>query len=728
MPTHHPNAVPSEVLDAVDAADAEARGTTLVAGTSFCVCEKSGDIEPDRGQGLFVDDTRVLSTWRLSLDGQRTEGLSVIPAEPFEATYVGRGRPRRGHDDATLVVERRRLVAAGLREDITLRNFSAEAAGVQLFLEVDADFADLFEVKDRRVGHPGPVARRATGDSLILWLDRAGDRRGVRVTAPGAEATPSGLSLRAVVPPHGEWTITVEVLPSTQDHEREPSFPVDRPVETTPVARSMHRWNSAAAAVSTGHTSLAAALARTQKDLGALRITDPQHPDDDVVAAGAPWFMALFGRDSLLTSWMAVPFAPSLAMGTLRTLARLQGQVVDAMTEEEPGKILHEVRLGMDPSQALGGASTYFGSVDATPLFVALVDRAARWGAPTEEIRALMPAVEAAMEWILHYGDRDGDGFVEYQRHTDRGLINQGWKDSFDSIAFTDGTLAAPPIALAEVQGYVYAAYRARAHLAEILGEGGAAASWRERAARLRAAFDERFWIADRGYYAIGLDRNKRPIDTMASNMGHCLWTGIVPPERAGQVADTLTAPEMFSGFGVRTLATTASTYNPVSYHNGAVWPHDTALAVAGLSRYGFADHARLVRSGLLRAARYFNGRLPELFCGFSAAEKPRPVPYPTSCSPQAWAAATPYELLRAALRMEVCVPHGVMHAAPVPASLAPVDIQGLTVGMRRVDLHADDVGVRVDGLPSGMIVRLDGNPPACDTPDVPDETGQDDG
>ncbi|NLE71866.1 MAG: amylo-alpha-1,6-glucosidase, partial [Actinomycetales bacterium] len=448
----------------------------------------------------------------------------------------------------------------------------------------------------------------------------------------------------------------------------------------------------------------------TERDLGALRIVDPAHPDDDVVAAGAPWFMALFGRDSLLTSWMAVPFAPSLAIGTLRTLARLQGRRDDPMTEEEPGKILHEVRLGMDHDLALGGSSVYFGSIDATPLFVVLVDRALRWGAPAGTIAPLLPAVDAALEWMTTHGDRDGDGFLEYQRRTDRGLVNQGWKDSYDSIAFPDGTFAVPPIALAEVQGYAYAAYRARAHLADVLEEGRGADEWRRRAADLQRTFDDAFWLPDRGWYALALDRDKRPVDALASNMGHCLWSGIVPPHRAPQVADALLSPEMFTGFGIRTLGSGSAAYNPVSYHNGSVWPHDTTLAVSGLARYGCTEQAERVLEALLRAARAFRGRLPELFCGFDAADKPVPVPYPTSCSPQAWAAAAPYELLRAALRLDACVPHGELHAAPVR-------VDGLPLGTTRATLVADETTVAVTDLPEGVRLRVDGASASCAAP-----------
>jgi glycogen debranching enzyme len=511
--------------------------TTLVAGTTFCVVEPTGDIEPDRSQGLFVDDTRVLSRWRLRVDGAPVEPLSGDPTEPYEATYVGRAAPRPGHADATVVVERRReLSATGLREDVTIRNYAAEAAGLQLVLEADADFADLFEVKEGRSPQRTDVGRRAVGHDLLLWLERAGTRRGVRVTAPDGTASREGLTFRALVPAQGSWTATVEVRASRAGHDPDQAEVTDRRA----AAARMRTWRAGFPRITCEHDALRAALWRSRRDLGALRIVDRQHPADDVVAAGAPWFMALFGRDSLLTSSMALPFAPALAMGTLRTLARLQGTRDDPMTDEQPGRILHEVRLGMDVSLALGGGAVYYGSIDATPLFVVLTDLALRWGVPRSEVVDLMPAVDAAMTWLLERGDRDGDGFLEYERGTDRGLLHQGWKDSHDGILFADGTPARTPIATAEVQGYAYAAFRARAHLADVLGDPVGARSWHARAAALQRAFDDRFWLPERGWYALALDRDKRPVDALASNMGHCLWSGIVPAGRVAPVADAL--------------------------------------------------------------------------------------------------------------------------------------------------------------------------------------------
>ena len=412
---------------------------TLVEGSTFCVSGHDGDIDPLRPEGLFVQDTRVVSRWELRLDDIPIEPLGVVAAEPYESVFVGRAAPRAGHVEGTVIVERHRMVGQGMREDIRLRNYGAEPAGVDLSLTADADFADLFLVKEHRLAHAPAVGHHHVGGDLVFWLDQPGTQRGIRISAPGAASSPHTLTFRVVVPARGEWRTTIEVVPSAQGVDLEFLYPVDRPVADTAPAQRMRDWRDETPRTVTANRVLADALRTSERDLGALRIQDPDHPEDDVVAAGAPWFMALFGRDSLLTGWMMLPFAPRLTIGTLRTLARLQGTRLDARSEEQPGRILHEVRLGADLSLVLGGASVYYGSIDSTPLFVMLVGRALRWGIPAADLAEFRPAVERALDWIIRYGDRDGDGFVEYLRSSDRGLLNQGWKDSADGVTFHTG-------------------------------------------------------------------------------------------------------------------------------------------------------------------------------------------------------------------------------------------------------------------------------------------------
>lgn len=681
--------------------------STLVEGSSFCLSGQRGDIGDAPAEGFFVRDTRVLSRWQLLVDGSPLEALATLPQEPYECLFVGRAPTRPGRLEPTVVVERHRLVASGMREDLTVHNFGPEAVGLDLTLSVDSDFADLFEVKENRApASARRVERRVEGSSLVLWYDNGMTQRGVRVTARGAHAVPGALVMRAVVAPQSSWSTTVEALTSVQGHEQEPDFPIDRPLEAAPPARKMRGWREDTATFSVENTVLAHALDVSRRDLGALRITYPDHPEDEVVAAGAPWFMTLFGRDSLLTSWMTLPFAPRLAMGTLRTLARLQGRSVDPMSEEQPGKILHELRLGTDPSQALGGASVYYGSIDSTPLFVMVAGRLLRWGIPAAELSSLRGPVEAALRWIDEYGDRDGDGFVEYQRSTDRGLLNQGWKDSGDSVVMPDGRLARAPIALAEVQGYCHAAFLAGADLEETWGDADAAARLRDRAARLRADFHRAFWDESTGFLAMALDGDKNRVASVTSNIGHCLWTGIVDDSVVDRVVGRLMAPDMFSGFGIRTLSADSCAFNPASYHCGSVWPHDTVICAAGMAACGHREEALSVVRGLLDAVEAFDGRLPELFCGFARSELATPVPYPTSCSPQAWAAATPYEMLRLAIGLDVDVPRGVVDVAPTPRSVGDVLVRRLPVDGGQVRIEAGPARAEVHGLGSGLRVR----------------------
>src|SRR3954451_15025914 len=688
---------------------------TLVEGSSFCICTPGGDLNGAGPHGVFFRDTRILSRWDLRVDGETPEPLAVMTPEPYRGTFLGRLPRRSGRTDTNLLVERDRRGGQGAREDIVIRNSGGEPAACTVTVTVEADFADLFEVKEGRVQTCGERRVQGQGEQLVFDQRWRANHRGAVVLAPGgsldafSSVAHSAGSIRyeIVVPARGRWTASLLVQPVVDGEGVEPSFPLDRPVRESLPARRLQRWQETTPIATTGHEGLRRVLGRSQQDLGALRIFDPVDPSLAAVAAGAPWFMALFGRDSLLTAYMALPVDRSLALGTLRTLARHQGRTTDPVTEEEPGRILHEVRLGVDSGLSLGGGSIYYGTVDATPLFVVLLGEFARWGAEKRWVEELLPHADRALAWMEHYGDRDADGFIEYRRATDRGLQNQGWKDSWDGITFADGRPAEAPIALCEVQGYVYDAYRARAGLARMVGGGDLARAWADRAAALKEAFNERFWLPERGWFALALDRDERPVDACASNMGHCLWSGIVDEDKAPLVAEHLLSPAMFSGWGVRTLSSAMGAYDPVSYHNGSVWPHDNALVVAGLVRYGFVQEAQRVAEALLEAAQHFGGRLPELFCGFDRHEYPKPVPYPTSCSPQAWAAGAPIQLIRTLLRFDPQLPRHELWVDPVlPPSFIPLRVQGVALGDARIDLDVSADGAVVEGAPHGVDVR----------------------
>ncbi len=556
---------------------------TIVEGTSFAISAGDGSMLPDHPHGVFYDDIRIVSKWEFSVDNQALEPLTVIVHDqPYQAVFLARAR-RGGRTSNTIFVERERRVGTGMREDITLRNMGREPAACTVTLVVDADFADLFEVKKGEPQNDGHYVFRSEGTRIIVERWWRGMQRGVIIQADDATSVAHDrITFRAVVPERGQWSTTVLVRPVVDGEDLRPRFPKEQPVDESEPARRLREWQSNTPVVSTDNDALLAVLRRSQQDVGALRIFDSRHPQRSIVAAGAPWFMALFGRDSLLTAYMALPLDPSLALGTLQTLADRQGVEENILTEEEPGRILHESRLGKESGLWLGDGTVYYGTADATPLFVILLGELSRWGADPAEIEKLLPHADRALEWIERYGDRDGDGFVEYRRRTDQGLVNQGWKDSWDGINFADGRIAEAPIALCEVQGYVYAAYLARAYLAHQTGDDQRARYWTERAADLKKSVQRTVLAAG----ARLLRRGVGPREETGRRVH--VEHGPLPVERhrrRGQSAlrgRPAAQPTMFSGWGIRTLATDMGAYDPVSYHNGSVWPHDNAIIASG--------------------------------------------------------------------------------------------------------------------------------------------------
>ena len=667
---------------------------TLVEGQTFCITDRCGDMHPGVAHGLFFLDTRMLSYFQLSLNGHPLESVAVDVPEPFAAVFATRAAPPEGAADATVVAFRERHIGRGLRERVVVTNHGLTDTPVTVQLELGADFADLFEVKEARVRPKADVQVDVERDRVVFRWGQGPIARETAVAFSVPSEVDAGPALwTRLLRPRESWELCVEVTVGVGGSSIETRFPcaADDQGSSVPDQR-LASWRAGLPLVESDHPDLEPAVLTAGDDLGALRIFDPEHPDTPIVAAGAPWFMTVFGRDSLLTGWMTLIADRTLAHGVLETLARFQGDDVDPRTEEEPGKILHEIRFAASAGLALGGGEVYYGSIDATPLFVMLAGELVRWGLPVSEAADLVPAVDAAMGWIAAFGDRDGDGYVEYERRNPHGLANQGWKDSWDGIRFADGALAEPPIALCEVQGYVYAAHVARADLAELMDEPDLATRHRTAAEELRRRFNDDFWLEEQGTFALGLDRDKRPIDAVTSNPGHCLWTGIVEQERAARLADRLLEDDLFCGWGLRTLATGMAAYNPVSYHNGSVWPHDNALCAAGLARYGFADHAHRIIEGQLAAASRYASRLPELFAGFPREDLGVPGIYPASCSPQAWAAASPLLWLRTLLQLEPDVPRGRVSVTPaLPSSMSRLSVTNVRVGHAVLDVEIED-------------------------------------
>ena len=659
---------------------------TVLDGSTFCVCDERGDVDGlATASGFFASDTRFLSRSVLTLGGARLDPLSHDHPTPQFASFVLRNPLAAGLRPNELVIKRERFVGDCMEERIVVENHSRRRVDVELGLELAADFADIFVVKSLEPGFGQPVdvalppshPPERAGNGTMVFSD--GSFRGRTIVQFSELCDESGGVARFALSlePKAEWRLVVGVQPELEGVAPLPaeSFARELDEERRRAARSMTEWHNSSPVLRAGWDDLVHTWNRSLADLAALRMHIPELADGDLLAAGTPWFMTVFGRDTLVSSLQTLLLGPGLAAGTLRVLAATQSTFDDAERDAEPGKIIHELRRG---KAALAWPDRYYGTVDATPLFLVLLSELWRWTDDPTLPLELEDAARRALAWIDDFADLDGDGFVEYQRRSSNGILNQTWKDSGDSMAFRDGTLANAPIAPVEVQGYVY---DAKLRLAEIAREVWKDESLAERlqtdALELRRRFDEAFWLDERGFYALGLDRDKRPIDSLTSNVGHPLWSGIVPPERRDAVADLLMADDLWSGWGVRTMAFGEGAYNPLVYHDGTVWPHDNSLVAWGLARSGRSPDAARILQAMVEAATHFGYRLPEVFAGFARDETSFPVEYPTASSPQAWAAATPILLLQVVLGL---VPDRAERVLRSEAQGAPEWLDGLSL------------------------------------------------
>jgi glycogen debranching enzyme len=531
-----------------------------------------------------------------------------------------------------------------------VRNFDVEPRQVRVDIGFRADFADLFEVRGAEREHRGEMEPpEISADRVILAYQGLDGRRRsttLRFDPPPAKLTAERATFLVELEPRQAATLIIEIACDQETRNEAPRFSFLRALRD--MRRALHASTSRAAAVATSNDIFNEAACRAVADLYMLVTRTPEGP---YPYAGIPWFSTVFGRDALITALETLWLDPAIARGVLLHLAANQATEIDPTADAEPGKILHEVRYGEMAELGEVPFRRYYGSVDSTPLFVVLAGAYLQRTGDVATLRSLWPNIEAALAWIDRFGDRDGDGFVEYGRATDQGLINQGWKDSYDSVFHANGELAKGPIAIVEVQAYVYGAWCAAAAAARVLGQQSRADALERRAADLRAAFDQAFFSDEIGTYVLALDGDKRQCKVRASNAGHALLTGIALPERAECVARTLMGRDSYCGWGVRTLAMTEARYNPMSYHNGSVWPHDNALIAKGLARYGFKREAARIFEGLFAASTYIDlRRLPELFCGFVRHRSLGPTFYPVACNPQAWAAAAPLSMLQSCL------------------------------------------------------------------------------
>ncbi|MFI0795681.1 glycogen debranching N-terminal domain-containing protein [Micromonospora rubida] len=674
---------------------AQANTVRILDGSTFVVSEDTGDIEatPSEPTGLFSLDTRFLSRWVLTVNGERLNALSYDDLQYYEARFfLVPGMPTH-YVDAKLSIIRERTVGGSFHEQVTILNHDEKAVDLEIRMDAGADFADLFQVKDEILNKKGETYAEAEADRLRLGYRRGNFRRETLISSSQtARYDRNGFTYSVHLEPNTQWSTDIDVHtvvlgPASEDLRMELRVPSrDQPS----LQRGLEEWIAAAPKVNSECEHLARTYRRSLVDLAALRFSPLSLSGQTLPAAGLPWFMTMFGRDSILTCLQVMPFVPGLSRTTLCLLASLQGTRFDDFRDEDPGRILHELRAGETAAFEEQPHSPYYGSVDATPLFLVLLDEYERWTGDVALVRELEQEARAALKWIDNYADLVGNGYIWYERrNTDTGLENQCWKDSWDSISYRDGTLPPFPRATCEVQGYAYDAKVRAARMArEFWGDPAFAEQLEREAEQLKERFNRDWWVEDGQYFALALDPDGRKADVLSSNIGHLLWSGIVDQDRAGKLAEHLVGPRLFSGWGVRTLAEGEARYNPIGYHNGTIWPFDNSFIAWGLRRYGFVEEAATIADGILAAARYFDGRLPEAFGGYPRELTKFPVEYPTACSPQAWSTGAPMLLLRTMLGIE---PHGGHLAVEprLPIGMGRIEVLDIPGRWGRVDAFA---------------------------------------
>jgi glycogen debranching enzyme len=684
---------------------------TILEGSTFCICDELGDVGGWPTSGFFTDDTRFLSILRLSINDRRPLLLSSGKVDYFSAAFYLRNQPVDGLGQDEVSIIRERFVGEAMQDRLVVQNQGMRPVAFELAIEVASDFADIFAVKDYDFAlgdpaHADPLpplvkVRFDEENNQFLLADETGMTAQTQVifSRPGRIEDAGRVAFRIELEPRERWDLRIDIVPSTEGEHVMPRLAERRfGDEMTRVRESLAAWHLRVPQLRATWDDLAHSFGRSVSDLASLRMGGGDGGIGKLPAAGMPWFMTVFGRDTLITCLQTLLFGPELAVTALEALRERQSTVDDPVRDAEPGKIVHEVRRG---KAARSWHGSYYGTVDATPLYLILLSEVWRWTDDAGLVRDFKDSALHALEWIATRGDLDGDGFLEYQKRSRRGLDNQSWKDSYDSQRFSDGRLADPPIAPCEVQGYVYDAKRRMAELAREVWRDRELADRLEREAdELRRRFNEVFWLEERnGYYALALDGERNRVDSLCSNIGHLLWSGIVPAERVDAVVDQLMGEALWSGWGVRTMSTEDHGYSPLAYHNGTVWPHDNSLIAWGLVRYGRWPEAYRIIRQMLTAGRYFDYQLPEVFAGMPRTETRFPIAYPTAARPQAWAAGTSVLLLQLLLGLQPDRRQSTLETiAPpeLPAWAGSLRLSGVRAFERPWEIRLEDGTVRV--------------------------------
>jgi glycogen debranching enzyme len=662
----------------------------VIDGSTFWSADANGDVEARRHEGFFYEDVRHLSSWQVRLDSQKLVPLTSRTIDCFSARIVC-GKADAGDDAIPISVRRDRFVTEGAHEDIVLENLRDEPCDVRLEFAYDSDFADLMDAEQHGVVREGSYWQETSARSVTLWNDREGYRRGTALSFNrSGTVRKERATFRIRLRPREVWKLCVDVAPIVDGKRRPPLLRCGAFHRHAGKMRmTLEEWLTSVPELETENDGLARTHRQSILDLASLRIRpDDVHVKQAMPGGGVPWFMTIFGRDSLIASYQTIPFHQEMAQATLEALAELQSSDWDKWRDAEPGKIMHELRRGTLAKLGKIPHTPYYGTHDATMLWLILLDEYERWSGDTRFVRRMEKHARAALDWLEGPADLDGDGYVEYRRRSDskHALDNHCWKDSDDSIRFADGRIAEPPIATCELQGYAYDARQRTARLMRDVWEDAGTAERLEREAdELKRRFNRDYWVKGRRHYALALDAEKRQVDAMTSNTGHLLWSGIVDGRRAAGVVRRLLREDMFSGWGVRTLSADDEPYNPLEYHNGTVWPHDTAIAAEGMRRYGFRDEAAKLCEALLDASEALGYQLPEVFAGFARDETNVPIEYPGALKPQSWAAGAPLLALRTLLGVDV--ENGKLLSAPhVPAGYGELRLRGVSFRGKQVD------------------------------------------
>jgi len=697
--------------------DIREKRLAIKEGDQFLYTDFQGNIMADNtcGLGFYAQDTRFLSCWELYLNDRKPIPLSTSANRDYmahieltNADIIENGELIIPQE--TINIRRLRVIGNGLMERVRLKNYNAFPVNLHLQVAFYADFADIFEVRGFQRLERGQLFKsKLTGDTLVLaYLGRDNVLRQSRISFSSVpdswEATYNKVKVDYLISlkSHGRRMINFYIIPQIGPVKKKiPKFNV----AISGLRRNYNAWEQACTKFGTGNDIYNNVIDRGRADIRALiTATDT----GSIISAGIPWYVAAFGRDALITAIQTMILNPEPARNTLEMLALFQGRVEDPWRDEQPGKILHEIRRGELARLNEIPHTPYYGSVDSTPLFLLAMSEYYKWTGDLDFIRSHEKNLQAALGWMDKYGDMDGDGFIEYQRRSERGLINQGWKDSYDAVIHTNGEMAKGAIALIEVQAYVYYAKKRLSLIYTDLGNVNLASKLKKEAAKLKKIFNERFWMEEEEYFALALDGDKKQVKTITSNPGQALWSGIVDEDKAEKVIKRLLAPDMFSGWGIRTVSKQARNYNPMSYHNGSVWPHDNAIIIRGLKRYGFEEQAEIVATGMFEAATHHAyNRLPELFCGFTRRGNNWPVEYPVACVPQAWASGSMFMILQSILGLTPDAPSSILYVNEprLPPWLNYVKLSDFRIGDSRLTITFN----RQDGVTGFTVPKKEG-------------------